>query len=105
MNPYKTPMEKIALVVTIEFKPDSKSSFLQTLFEHKQRCLEAEPGTLQFEVLSPSENANSVVLFELYASAQALNEHDTGSSLALFKEQAGPSITKVSGQHCSVLNP
>lgn len=97
-------MEKIALVVTIEFKPELKASFLQALFEHKQRCLATEPGTLQFEVLTPSENANSVVLFELYASAQALNDHDVGSSLALFKEQAGSSITKASGQHCSVLN-
>ena len=98
-------MHKIALVVTIEFKPESKASFLQSLLDHKQRCLASEPGTLQFEVLAPADNAHSVVLFELYASAEALVAHDAGSSLALFKEQAGPLITKVSRQHCSVLNP
>jgi quinol monooxygenase YgiN len=96
-------MEKVALVVTFEFKPDSRSSFLQSLFEHKQRCLATEPGTLQFEVLAPTDDANSVVLFELYANAKALSDHDSGTSLALFKEQAGPSITKVSVRHCSAL--
>lgn len=98
-------MQKIALVVTIEFKPESKASFLQSLLDHKQRCLADEPGTLQFEVLAPTENAHSVVLFELYASAEALVAHDAGGSLALFKEQADPLITKVLRQHCSVLNP
>lgn len=99
------PMHKIALVVTIEFKPESKASFLQSLLDHKQRCLASEPGTLQFEVLAPTESAQSVVLFELYASAEALVAHDAGGSLALFIEQAGPLITKVSRQHCSVLSP
>ncbi|WP_171012142.1 putative quinol monooxygenase [Acidovorax sp. NB1] len=98
-------MHKIALVVTIEFKPESKASFLQSLLDHKQRCLASEPGTLQFEVLAPTESAQSVVLFELYASAEALVAHDAGGSLALFIEQAGPLITKVSRQHCSVLSP
>jgi len=97
-------MEKIALVVTIEYKPESKALFLQALSEHKQRCLEAEPGTLQFEILSPAENANLVVLFELYANSQALSTHDASPSLAIFKEQAGSYITKISGQQCVVLN-
>ena len=97
-------MEKIALVVTIEYKPESKASFLQALFEHKQRCLETETGTLQFEILGPTENANSVVLFELYANSQALSTHDAGPSLALFKKQAGSFITNASGQQCVALN-
>jgi quinol monooxygenase YgiN len=78
---------------------------LNSNLSQKRRCLADEPGTLQFEVLAPAENTHSVVLFELYASAEALVAHDAGGSLALFKEQAGPLITKVSRQHCSVLSP
>lgn len=95
-------MEKIALVVSIEYKPESKASFLQALFEHKQRCLQTESGTLQFEILRPSENLNSVILFELYANSLALSTHDAGLSLAIFKEQAGSFIRNVSMQQCSV---
>ncbi len=96
-------MEKIALVVTIEFKPEAKAALLQALLEHKQRCLASEEGTLQFEVMQPSDDANSVVLFELYADSAALALHESGASLALFREQAGAFITKATGQHCSVL--
>lgn len=97
-------MEKVAFVVTIEYKPESKASFLQALLEHKRRCLETERGTLQFEILGPTEDANSVVLFELYVNSQALSIHDAGPSLALFKKQAGSFIEKASGQQCAVLS-
>lgn len=96
-------MAKIALVVTIEYKPESKENFLLALFEHKQRCLQTESGTLQFEILAPTENANAVVLFELYEDSLALSAHDAGLSLTLFKEQAGSFITKVSAQQCAAL--
>lgn len=96
-------MEKIALVVTIEYKTESKENFLIALFEHKQRCLQTESGTLQFEILSAAENTNAVVLFELYENSAALSTHDAGLSLERFKEQAGSFITNVSTQQCAVL--
>jgi autoinducer 2-degrading protein len=96
-------MQKVALIVTLEYKPESKASFLQALFSHQQRCLQTEPGTLQFEILNAGEGTNSVVLFEFYANEEALSMHDAGPSLALFKEQAGAFITKASGQRCAVM--
>ncbi len=98
-------MEKIALVVNIEYKAESKSVFLQALFDHQHRCTNTEKGTLQFEILQPSDSSNTVVLFELYANAEALKNHESGSSLALFQEQAGAFISKASAQNCSVMQP
>jgi quinol monooxygenase YgiN len=95
-------MEKVALVVKIEYKPEGQASFLKALSEHKQRCLATEPGTLQFEILDPVSSTNAVLLFELYENSQALDAHNAGSSLAVFKEQAGPSITNISVQQCAV---
>lgn len=96
-------MKKVALVVTIEYKSEAKAEFLQALLDHKQRCIETEPGTLQFEIMNPAEASNSVVLFELYENKEALSSHDAGPSLAIFKEQAGLFITKASGQRCEVI--
>ncbi|WP_374583534.1 putative quinol monooxygenase [Pseudoduganella sp.] len=92
-------MEKVALVVTIEFQAGAKAAFLQALMEHKQRCLDTEPGTLQFEIVASSDNPNSVVLFEAYASQEALTLHEAGPSLARFRDEAGALITKASAQH------
>lgn len=96
-------MEKIALVVTIEFQPAAKAAFLQAMLEHKQRCLATEPGTLQFEVVAPTDSANTVVLFELYADQAALDRHEAGPSLARFRDEAGAFIVNASAKHCAVL--
>ena len=96
-------MKKIALIVTIEYKSESKEEFLRALFDHKQRCLQTEPGTLQFEVFKPNDASNSVLLFELYADEESLSSHDAGPSLALFKEEVGLFITKASGQRCEAM--
>jgi quinol monooxygenase YgiN len=93
-------MARVALIVTIQYEPESRAAFLKALFDHKQRCLQAEPGTLQFEIFDASEASNAVVLFELYADEAALKSHDAGTSLARFKDEAGPFITKTSGQRC-----
>lgn len=98
-------MEKIALVVTIEYKAELKSAFLQALFDHQHRCLKTERGTLQFEILQPNDSSNTVVIFELYANAEALKNHNSGTSLALFREQASSSISKASAQNCSIIQP
>lgn len=96
-------MEKIALIVKIEFISESKAVFMDALLSHKERCLKNESGTLYFEIMCPVDNQNTVVLFELYANDNALTTHESGSSLALFKEQAGAFIKNASVQRCNAV--
>ncbi len=98
-------MSKVALVVTLQFQPEAKAAFMEALFAHQQRCLATEPGTLQFDIMAPQEPANAVVLFELYAGADALDAHNEGRSLALFREQAGALITQADLRQCDLLTP
>ncbi|MEK8034768.1 antibiotic biosynthesis monooxygenase [Ideonella sp. DXS29W] len=97
-------MQKKALVVTIEFETESYPHSLRALLDHRQRCIDTEPGTLQFEVLEPEGNKNTVILFEVYANAAALNDHNSGHSLALFKEQVGSSIKMASHRSAAVID-
>ena len=77
-------MGKLALVATINTVPGKREEYLKHLKAHAQRCLATEPGTLKFEILVPQEEADTVMLYEVYASPEAFEAHWNGAS----KQQA-----------------
>ena len=93
-------MSKIALVVTAEFEPELKGEILQALLAHRERCLRDEPGTLQFEVLVPINEPGKLLLFEIYADEAALVAHSEGASIAKYRAETRPKITKITSQKC-----
>jgi hypothetical protein len=50
-------MTKLAIVATIKTVPGKRDEYLRHLKAHAHRCLTTEPGTLQFEILVPKEEA------------------------------------------------
>ena len=40
-----------------------------------------EPGTLQFDILVPQEEADTIMLYEVYAGPEAFQTHWNGTSL------------------------
>jgi quinol monooxygenase YgiN len=57
-------MSKLAIVATIKTVPGKRDEYLTFLKAHGKRCLATEPGTLQFEILVPQEEADTVMLYE-----------------------------------------
>jgi quinol monooxygenase YgiN len=68
-------MSKLAIVATIKTVPGKRDEYLTFLKAHGKRCLATEPGTLQFEILVPQEEADMVMLYEVYASPEAFQAH------------------------------
>jgi (4S)-4-hydroxy-5-phosphonooxypentane-2,3-dione isomerase len=97
-------MNKVALNVVIEFEPDSKEDILRALLSHRERCLQEEPGTLQFEVLVPSGEPTKLFLFELYTDAAALSAHSAGPSIAAYRDDVKGKISNVKATLCSLGN-
>lgn len=95
-------MTKLAIVATIEVAADRREELVLHLLAHRARCLRDEPGTLQFEVLLPNEEANKVLLYELYRDAAAFDEHWNGASIAQFREVRRGIEMKLSGTRCSL---
>jgi quinol monooxygenase YgiN len=71
-------MGKFAMVATIETVPGKREEYPERLKAHAQRCLATESGTLKFEVLAPQEKADTVMLYEVYASPEAFEAHWNG---------------------------
>ena len=95
-------MPKFALIATIEVAPDRTEELVPLLMAHRIRCLQEEPGTLQFEVLLPREDTTKVMLYEVYRDEAAFDTLWNGPSLARLREEATGMIAKVSGTRCAL---
>jgi quinol monooxygenase YgiN len=95
-------MGKLALVATIKTVPGKRDEYLRHLKAHAQRCL-SEPGTLKFEILVPQEEADTVMLYEVYASPEAFEAHWTGPSKQQAERDFKALKVSVSGVRCDLV--
>ena len=94
-------MSKLAVIGTIEIQPSARAEVLQAVLDHRQRCLESEPGTLQFEVLVPSEDDAKLMLYELYSDSAAFSAHLKGPSMPRVREEIGSKVVSLTGVQCT----
>ena len=97
-------MAKFAIVATFEIAQGRMDEFLLLMFAHRDRCLRDEPGTLRFDVLSPRNEENSVLLYEVYADDTAFKVHWDGVHVARMRAETSGMVTKLSGIRCSLLD-
>jgi quinol monooxygenase YgiN len=95
-------MAKLAIVATAEIAPGRIDEVLPLLIAHRERCLNNEPGTLQFEVLRPRDDESKVLFYEVYSDDAAFRAHWEGPFVARVRAEAMDMIIKLSGTRCSI---
>jgi quinol monooxygenase YgiN len=95
-------MTKYAIVATIKTVPGKRDEYLEHLKAHGRRCLATEPGTLKFEILVPHEEADTIMLYEVYASQEAFTEHWNGPSLQQARRDAAGLQVSLTGVRCDI---
>ena len=95
-------MAKQANIGVIELVPGSRERFLPMLMAHRARCLDEEPGTLQFEVLSPRDDDAKVLLYQVYTDDAAFDAHWNGASMARIGKEAEGLVVSVTGTRCAL---
>ena len=93
-------MAKFAIVATVKTVPGKRDEYLKHLKAHAQRCLATEPGTLKFEILVPQKEADTIMLYEVYASPEAFEAHWTGQSMQQAKQDTTSLQVSLSGVRC-----
>jgi quinol monooxygenase YgiN len=96
-------MAKFAVVATIKTVPGKREEYLRHLKAHGQRCLTTEPGTLKFEILVPQDEADTVMLYEVYASPEAFEAHWSGPSKHQAERDFEGLKLSVRGVRCDVV--
>ena len=96
-------MSKYAIVATIKTVPGKRDEYLKHLRAHAERCRKTEPGTLAFEILVPHEQADTLMLYELYASKEAFDEHWNGPSINQIRKDAAGLQASLTGVRCDLV--
>ena len=93
---------KYAIVATIKTAPGKRDEYLGHLRAHGQRCRATEPGTLQFEILVPHDQPDTLMLYELYASKEAFDAHWNGPSIQQIRKEAAGLSLSMTGVRCDL---
>jgi quinol monooxygenase YgiN len=96
-------MAKLAIVATIKTAPGKRDEYLKHLKAHRRRCLDTEPGTLAFEIMVPHEDADSILLYELYESPEAFDAHWNGPSVQQTRQDAAGLSVSLTGTRCALV--
>jgi quinol monooxygenase YgiN len=95
-------MAKFALIATIKTIPGKRDEYLRHLKTHSHRYLATEPGTLKFEIAVPQEQADTVMLYEVYASPEAFDAHWNGQAKREAARDLDPLRASASSVRCDV---
>jgi (4S)-4-hydroxy-5-phosphonooxypentane-2,3-dione isomerase len=97
-------MTNFATVGTIEVAAGQRDRLLPLLKAHKARCLQDEPGTLQFEILLPDNDDTKILLYEVYQDSAAFDVHRNGPSFTRWRDETAGMVVRIYGTRCAVLD-
>ncbi|HWV80839.1 MAG TPA: putative quinol monooxygenase [Hyphomicrobiaceae bacterium] len=72
----------LAIIVHFEAKPDKIDAFKEAIVGHATRCLEREPGCLQFDVVQDPKNPAHFAVYEIYKDQAAVDAHRASPHMA-----------------------
>jgi quinol monooxygenase YgiN len=96
-------MAKLGIIATIKTAPGKRDEYLKHLAAHRKRCLANEPGTLQFEILVPHDQRDTLMLFEVYASSEAFDAHWSGESIQQTRRETAGLSVSLTGVRCDLV--
>ena len=97
-------MNKLAIVATFEIEPGQKNNVIPLFKAHAERCIKGESGTLQFDILQPMDEANKVMIYEVYQDEAALEVHRNGPYFKKIVEDTNGMIKNMSPIRCSLID-
>ncbi|MGH8669302.1 MAG: putative quinol monooxygenase [Burkholderiales bacterium] len=87
-------MNKFVLIVEFDVKPEHSAKFGELISVNARASVAEEPGCRQFDVLHNQDNPNHVVLYEVYDSPEAFQDHLGRPHTQTFLAAAKPLVTK-----------
>jgi quinol monooxygenase YgiN len=71
------------VVVHFEAKADKVDAFKEAIVGHATRCLQLEPGCLQFDALQDPKNPAKFAVYEIYKDEAAFEAHRSSAHMAI----------------------
>jgi quinol monooxygenase YgiN len=90
-------MARIACVTTLKALPGKRDELLRHCQVYAPRFVATEPGTLRIELLTPVNEPDTVVVWDVYESVAAIETHRDGDLLREFRDGAKGMLLSMSG--------
>lgn len=90
-------MAKIACITTFKAVPGKREELANYSRSQVPLFLKAESGTLRIDILVPHYDEDSVIVWDVYDSPEALEAHRNGKMLNKFLEGATGLLLSMSG--------
>jgi quinol monooxygenase YgiN len=87
-------LNKFVLIVEFQVKPESLDKFSELIAVNAKASVAEEPGCRQFDVLHNQDDPCHIVLYEVYDSPAAFQDHMGRKHTQSFLAQAKELITK-----------
>jgi (4S)-4-hydroxy-5-phosphonooxypentane-2,3-dione isomerase len=87
-------LNKFVLIVEFQVKPECLDKFNQAIAVNANASVAEEPGCRQFDVLHNQDDPNHIVLYEVYDSPAAFQDHMGRKHTQGFLAQAKQLVTK-----------
>ncbi len=78
-----------AIIATLTAKPGKEAEFQKQMTAQAQRCLNNEPGCLQFDVVQDPQNPARFVMIEVYKDDAAVKAHQESQHFKDFRPVVG----------------
>jgi quinol monooxygenase YgiN len=82
----------LGIVVEFGVKHGQLTRFLELIGENARLSAKLEPGCLQFDVLHSTEQADCVLLYEVYRDEAAFDAHSRARHFLEFDRESAPLI-------------
>ena len=80
----------IALIVTVNIKPEHRDAVLKGALEDARGSQHDEPGCLRFDVIQDRDDPNRFYFYEIYRDEAALEAHRQTPHFKLYFEKVQP---------------
>jgi autoinducer 2-degrading protein len=78
-------MSLFVILVDFHLAPGARARFRQAIDANARASCQVEPGCRRFDVLEPAGEPDRILLYEIYDSRQAFDEHLKTAHLATFE--------------------
>lgn len=89
-------MNGYAITVDFTLTPGSRPAFRRLVDQNARASCSKEPGCRRFDVLEAATDENRILLYEIYDSRAAFEEHLRTSHFASFDRESAPLIQRKS---------
>jgi len=96
-------MTGFAIFVDFRLKPGTRPAFRRLIDTNARLSAQTEPGCRRFDVAEPRDEADRVLLYEIYDDDVAFEAHRKSAHYAQFDAESAPLVIEKSVVRCDLV--